>query len=49
MREKQVQKGGEMILTQAAEEKSSTSAIETKANKGGGTTKKSGLNKSLKR
>lgn len=45
----QVQKGGEMIQTQAAEEKFSTSAIETKANKAGGTRKNSGLNKSLKR
>ncbi|KAF7147165.1 hypothetical protein RHSIM_Rhsim03G0236800 [Rhododendron simsii] len=42
----QVQKGGEMIRTQAAEEKNSTSA---KTNKAGGSTKKSGLNKSLKR
>ncbi|XP_058206694.1 senescence/dehydration-associated protein At4g35985, chloroplastic-like [Rhododendron vialii] len=45
----QVQKGGEMILTQAAEEKNSASARETKTNKAGGSTKKSGLNKSLKR
>ncbi|XP_028078185.1 senescence/dehydration-associated protein At4g35985, chloroplastic-like isoform X3 [Camellia sinensis] len=42
----QVQKGGEMILTQAAEQK--TLARE-RSNRNAGTTKKSGLNKSLKR
>ncbi|KAI8565462.1 hypothetical protein RHMOL_Rhmol03G0261200 [Rhododendron molle] len=45
-----VQKGGEMIRTQAAEEINSTSARQTKSNKAGGSKKKkSGLNKSLKR
>ncbi|CBI28002.3 hypothetical protein VitviT2T_016458 [Vitis vinifera] len=44
----QVQKGGEMILTKAAEEKNGATARENK-NKGVGTTKKSGAHKSLKR
>ncbi|KAL7239981.1 hypothetical protein ACSBR2_005777 [Camellia fascicularis] len=43
----QVQKGGEMILTQAAEQK--TLPRESRSNRNAGTTKKSGLNKSLKR
>ncbi|KAF5945637.1 hypothetical protein HYC85_015865 [Camellia sinensis] len=43
----QVQKGGEMILTQAAEQK--TLPRESRSNRNAGTMKKSGLNKSLKR
>ncbi|XP_052182696.1 senescence/dehydration-associated protein At4g35985, chloroplastic-like isoform X3 [Diospyros lotus] len=45
----QVQKGGEVILTQAVEHKSSIPARERKSNKDVGSTKKSGANKSLKR
>uniref|UniRef100_A0A5B6YYP8 Senescence domain-containing protein n=1 Tax=Davidia involucrata TaxID=16924 RepID=A0A5B6YYP8_DAVIN len=46
----QVQKGSEMILTQAVEEKNGVSAArERKGNRSAGTTKKSGVNKSLKR
>lgn len=47
---KQVQKGGEMTLTRATEEKNdATTARENNKNKGVGTTKKSGVKKSLKR
>ncbi|KAL5768740.1 hypothetical protein ACOSQ2_015523 [Xanthoceras sorbifolium] len=46
----QVQKGGEMILTRAAEEKNGvTAARESHSNRSDGARKKSGANKSLKR
>ncbi|OVA12494.1 Senescence/spartin-associated [Macleaya cordata] len=46
---KQVHKGGEMIITRAAEEKNGVSGTESKSNKSINGTKKSGINKGLKR
>lgn len=47
--EKQVHKGGEMILSRAAEEKNGAMATEISSNRSAGSTKKSKVNKSIKR
>lgn len=46
---KQVHKGGEMILTRAAEEKNGAKATKISNSRGSGATKKGKVNKSLKR